>query len=84
MPGLTYEQRMRMLRGHYGDTFCATVMLAASGDYASRAEIARRVGVCRQRVKQILETADARGILAMPFRRYPRRAAGLERRRAAK
>jgi hypothetical protein len=81
MAGLTYKQRIKMTQGRYGETFRRVVLLAASGAYRSRAEIAREVGVTRARVKQILETADVRGILEMPFERYPKRSAGLDRRR---
>lgn len=82
MAGLTGEQLRKMRSGRFGSNFHRVVALAASGLYGSRAEIGRQVGIGRERVKQILEAADARGILRMPFRRYPKRAAGLRNRRA--
>lgn len=79
---LTEEQRRALQTGRFGPNFYRVVALAASGLYGSRAEIARQVGITRERVKQILETADTRGILKMPFRRCPKKAVGLRNRRA--
>jgi len=78
---LTEEQLRILHNGRFGPNFHRVVALAASGLYRSRAELARQVGIGRERVKQILEVADARGILKMPFKRYPKKAAGLRNRR---